>query len=267
MIELPLLGRKKRKAIAISKIEYTEQSCNPIFGCSHACTYCFSRKQQVRYKQAASNADWHKPKMYDDFLIGLQEQIDAGQVKKDKEIFVSTMTDVYQPAAVKYDVARKILIKLQDAGLIYRLLTKSPEIVRDIDILDGYEKGIAGLSITTNISNDKQRKRWEPRTRSIKERLDALKKMSEHDIRLWSSVEPILPETNITSMLDELLEHSQFNIEQIMIGKMNYQAGVDDLIDWEAAINVIEGYKSKYPDIYWHYKKETVAYLEKKGII
>lgn len=265
MIELPLLGRTKRKAIAKSDIEYTDYSCNPILGCSHACRYCYSRKIQLRFKQSPSAADWHRPKLYDNFLERLQEQIDAGQVKKDKEIFLSTMTDVYQRAASEHRIARKIIKILQDAGLMYRLLTKSPDIVNDADIFDGYQSGLVGLSITTDISNINQLKYWEPRTKPISERLWALETLSRYDISLWASVEPILPDTNIPLMLKDVIDKSNNQIKQIMIGKMNYEKDVDAKINWPEEIKIIRAIELENPAIHFHYKKETMDYLEKKN--
>ena len=266
MIELPLLGRQKRKSIAPSKIEYVDLAANPVFGCSHACTYCYSRKMQLQYKQASSKAEWHKPKLYDGFFERLKEQLDTGLIGPDREIFVASMTDVYQPAAFANNIGRKLIGMLQDYGARYRLLTKSPDVAQDADLFDGYKNGVIGLSITTDINNPQQKK-WEPRTRPIKERLEALGILSNYDIRLWSSVEPVLPGTNTLQLFTDLIKYSNVKLEQIMVGKMNYEAGTDDLVDWKDTLELLEDLRVGFPTIHFHYKKETVNYLDRKGWI
>lgn len=261
-IELPILER--RSAINVSKIEYTELNCNPLLGCSHRCIFCYSRKLDVRWKKVPNEDAWHKPQIYTNFIKILKNELETGKVDPNKDIFVSTMTDVYQPFAFKHDVARKIITLLQEYNCTYRILTKSPLVAKDIDLYDGYDKGKVGLSITTNSSNDEMRKHYEPGTRSIKERLIALHTLSQADIRLWISFEPILPETNFWKVFSELFGASKLkeSIVEIEVGKMNYM-GIDDQFDWAEMVRIVETIRKANMDKHWHYKSQTTKYLLK----
>lgn len=262
MISLKTINTVERKtAIRPSKIEYVDLNANPIQGCSHACTYCFSRKIDLQYKKVKSATEWHRPKLVSNFFELLEKEID--KIDSNHEIFLSTMTDVYQPAASKISLARLIIERFQEADLKYRVLTKSPDIVQDKDLFANYKKGLIGLSITTDAINGTLKK-WEPRTKPIYQRLDTLKELHEYgDINLWVSVEPILPGTRIECLLRDVFYNARESLKELVIGKMNYVAGIDKLFDWKKMIRQIEDYRNLFSKVKFHYKKETTKFLLK----
>lgn len=264
ILELPVSGPIRRTAINESKIEYVNLNANPIRGCSHACKYCYARKIDLRFGNVKSAADWHKPKYFVNYFEILEKELKRGKVNPDREIFLSTMTDLYQPYATKYRIARRMLTLLQRHNCTYRILTKSPAIINDVDIL-AYDKGKVGLSITTNSSNDVARRKWEVKTAPISDRLAALKELDKYPrINLWVSAEPFLPGTNFESYYSEIIDAAGDSLQELIIGKMNYESGVDDLFDWEEVVRVSEQFRSDYGHrIKFHYKKEFWNYLSK----
>lgn len=265
--EIPLTGLRRNTAINESKIEYVELNANPIRGCSHACKYCYARKIDVRFGKVKSTAEWHKPKVFENFFDVLEKEISRGKINPDREIFLSTMTDLYQPYALKYNIGRKLLLRLQKANLTYRLLTKSPDVIDDIDLLQ-YSKGKVGLSITTDSTNEKQRKHWEPKTISIQDRLEALKELDLYGgINVWVSAEPFLPGTNFENYYKDIFAYAGDSLTELVIGKMNYESGVDQQFDWEEVINITEKYRAEYgKKVRFHYKKEFWHFLQKKKL-
>lgn len=268
IIQLPTIGPTRNTAICASKIEYVELNANPIQGCSHACRYCYARKIDLRFGKVKSKAQWHNPKFFVNFFEILEKEIFKGNVDKDKEIFMSTMTDLYQPYSVKHGISRKLIEMVQDAGLKYRLLTKSPDVISDKDLHSGYKSGKVGLSITTNSSNEKERKHWEPRTTPIKNRLDTLKELDKiGGINLWVSAEPFLPKTDFEAYYNEIIEYGGDSLTEIVIGKMNYEAGIDELFNWEEVVKISEKFRIKFlGKIRFHYKKEFMNYLIRKNL-
>ncbi len=254
---------KRATAIRKSKIEYVELNANPILGCSHACRYCYARKLDIRFGRVKNVADWHRPKAYQNFFEVLEKEIKNGKIPKDKEIFMSTMTDLYQPYAVKEGIAKRLIEMIQEAGLKYRILTKSPEVVKDAQLHSGYKYGKVGLSITTDSRNDMTRKYWEPRTATISERLMALRQMDRMgNINLWVSAEPFLPGTDFSRYFSEIIGAGGDSLKEIIIGKMNYETGIDDKFDWENVVRTCEEYRQKnIGKIRFHYKKEFWNYI------
>ncbi|MCY3411812.1 MAG: DUF5131 family protein [Candidatus Heimdallarchaeota archaeon] len=266
-LEIPTVGPTRRSAINESKIEYVELNANPIQGCSHACKYCYARKIDLRFGKVKSVADWHRPKFYINFLNVMKKELERGKIDQNKEIFLSTMTDLYQPYALKYGIGRKMITLLQEYNMTYRILTKSPEIVKDIDLFE-YEKGKIGLSITTDSSNEITRKKWEPGTKSISERLEALKTLARHGgITTWVSAEPFLPNTNFKNYYNEILQATGDSLGELIIGKMNYEAGVDSQFDWKNVVEISEAYRAQYKHVInFHYKKEFWNHLSKHNL-
>ena len=96
-LELPVVGPTRNHAINKSKIEYVELNANPMLGCSHECKYCYARKLDVRFKKVKSDKEWHSPQYYTNFFDLLEHELSTGKIDPNKEIFMSTMTDLYQP--------------------------------------------------------------------------------------------------------------------------------------------------------------------------
>jgi len=222
----------------------------------------------IRFGRVKSIAQWHKPVFYANFFEVLEKELKRGKVDPDKEIFMSTMTDLYQPYAVKYGISTRLISMVQQAGLKYRILTKSPEVLLDIELHSGYEKGKVGLSITTNSQNEENRKYWEPRTVPILKRLEAMQKMDSYGgVDLWVSAEPFLPGTDFDEYFQEIISYGGDSLHEIIIGKMNYEAGVDKVFEWGSVVRTCEEYRHKYKDrIRFHYKKEFMHFLERKHL-
>ena len=265
MIELETVERNT--VLNRSKIEYVDWGLNTFVGCGHSCTYCYARMIDMRFKKVKDAADWHRPKLIKNYMELLEKKIHL--VDSHEEVFVSTMTDVYAADIHNLGVARKVIKRLQDSNIKYRLLTKSPKVTQDIDILEGYSRGLVGLSITTDKYNYNGWKRYEPRTKPIDARLDALLLLGKHDIDLWVSAEPFLPGTIIGQYFANIFSSVNATIsgkplQEIVVGKMNYQAGVDKLFNWSDVVASIETYRAIHSNVKWHYKKEFANFLLKK---
>lgn len=256
----------RRTALNESKIEYVDLNLNPVQGCQHACTYCYARLIDLRFGKVKSKGEWHRPREFGNFMQLLEAELSQGKFSKEHEIFISTMTDVYQDFCAERGIGRRIIELIKEYRYTFRLLTKSPNVLQDKDIL-AYEQGLVGLSITTDPDNDSARKKWEPRAAPIQERLDVMEELSEVDgMKLWVSAEPFLPGTDFGRYFEAIFEHGGERLAELVVGKMNYVAGVDSEFDWEDVVRIIEEFAAKYhPGVRFHYKKEFTNFLEKRG--
>ena len=125
---------------------------NPYRGCEFACTYCYARythgffdltdwrdfERRIFVKEGAAQALRRKLKRTD--LRG-------------QPIAIGTVTDPYQPAERHFGVTRSLLEVFRQAeGLSLTLATKSPLVLRDLDLLVELDRRHAvtvALSVTT----------------------------------------------------------------------------------------------------------------------
>src|SRR6202521_2417419 len=120
-----------------------EWTINPYRGCEFACKYCYARytheymeldgsefeKKIYVKKDAAPLLAWDVAHKYS------YESEGSGGARPD-HIAIGTATDPYQPAEREYGVTRACLEELAKRdGLSVSIITKSHQVVRDIDVL------------------------------------------------------------------------------------------------------------------------------------
>ena len=122
-----------------------------------------------------------------------------------EHIAIGTATDPYQPAEREYGVTRACLEELaKREGLSISVVTKSNQIVRDIDILKEIaRKSALSLNITVTTLRPRLARLLEPRAPRPDLRLAAVKQLSAAGLNVGVSACPLLPEIN-DSELEEL---------------------------------------------------------------
>ncbi|MGW8271803.1 MAG: radical SAM protein, partial [Thermodesulfovibrionales bacterium] len=121
---------RARSVLSRSRIPGADFCINPYVGCSHACKYCYATFM-ARYSQHVSpwgtfvDAKINAPEV-------LEEQLRRGARGA---IMISSVTDAYQPLEARYRLTRRCLEKLRGHSVLVDILTKSPLVVRDIEIL------------------------------------------------------------------------------------------------------------------------------------
>ncbi len=159
---------------------------NPYVGCIHSCIYCYARFMK---RFTGHREPWGK---FLDVKINAPELIPQDEKKfKNKSIFISSVTDPYQPAEIKYKLMRGILKNLIPLNPDLSVLTKSDLIVRDIDLLKQFKKCIVGVSLSS--FDDKIRKEVEPFASSVARRINAVKELKRAGIKTYIFLSPIFP--------------------------------------------------------------------------
>jgi DNA repair photolyase len=107
---------------------------------------------------------------------------------------MGTNTDPYQRAEAKYKLTRGVLEVLTEHANPFSILTKSPLVTRDLDVL---VEAAARADVTVNFSIATLDERvWrvsEPGSPNPRRRIDAMAKLSAAGIRTGALMMPILP--------------------------------------------------------------------------
>ncbi len=130
-------------------------------------------------------------------------------------IILSSVTDPYQPLEARYRVTRGCLEVLRSRPFPLNILTKSPLVLRDLDLLKTFDNLSVGITITTD--SDAVRKVFEPGAPPIKARVEALKTLHENGISTYAFIGPVLP------MDPEVLARKvRPYVDKVLIDGMNY---------------------------------------------
>ncbi|OPY68903.1 MAG: Radical SAM superfamily protein [Syntrophorhabdaceae bacterium PtaU1.Bin034] len=183
---------------------------NPFVGCSHGCLYCYASFMK---KYTGHREPWGA---FVDVKTNAPSLLER-QLRKATSgtIVLSSVTDPYQPAERTYRVTRRCLEVLAHSGLSVEILTKSPLILRDADLLKTLPDVKAGLTITTD--NDSVRRLFEPGAPPIEKRIKALESLRAMGISTYAFIGPVLPMN--PEMLAGMIEP---HVDSILIDRMNY---------------------------------------------
>src|SRR5215831_3422801 len=179
-----------------------EWTVNPYRGCEFACKYCYARytheymeldgsefeKKIYVKKDAGPLLAWdvaHKYSYHSEASGGAQAE----------HIAIGTATDPYQPAEREYGVTRACLEELaKKEGLSVSIITKSDQIVRDINVLQRIaERSDLAIDITITTLRTQLARMLEPRAPRPDLRLAAVKQLSEAGLAVGVSASPLIP--------------------------------------------------------------------------
>ncbi|EAR02633.1 PA0069 family radical SAM protein [Maribacter sp. HTCC2170] len=171
-------------------------SLNPYQGCEHGCIYCYARNTHEFWGYGAG-LDFEQQILVKRDAPKLLEEKIKNKNWRAETIVLSGNTDCYQPAENKFKITRECL----SVFLKYRhpvgIISKNALILRDLDILKELAKEqliAVNISITT-LSEDTRRV-LEPRTATIKKRLETIRVLSGNGIPVNAMLAPIIPGIN-----------------------------------------------------------------------
>jgi len=193
-------------------------SINPYVGCAFACAYCYAPYAH-RYVVERTLAERPNEDVRERFselppqtafsrriivkrnaAEVLRQELAPGRAKRaalerGEELVIGTATDPYQPAERRFRVTRSLLEELASVrSLSLCIITKSPLIARDVDVLAHIA---AHASVTVHLSlitvDRALARRIEPRAPTPESRLRALKRLSDAGIEVGINIMPVLP--------------------------------------------------------------------------
>lgn len=187
-------------------------SVNPYVGCEFGCSYCYARPAHryltERAAECGSLTARDLQPVAEDPGVRFEREIfvkeDAGRVLLrtlrperigDRQIVIGTATDPYQPAEKEFGITRSLLERLAAfRRLDVSLITKSPLVTRDIDVLRKLQARSTLTVYVSLISTDTKIVRaFEARSPAPTARLRALTRLTAAGIRAGLIVAPVLP--------------------------------------------------------------------------
>ena len=201
--------REKYAKTILSKSKVYNYTVNPYTGCEHACVYCYARFMK---RFTGNTEEWGN---FVD-VKGNAPQLLGKEIRRKRKgrVWVSGVCDPYQPLEKKYRLARKCLEIFLGYGWNVIIQTKSPLVLRDIDLLEKFENVEVGFTITT--ADEKIRKIFEPNAPSIKDRIRALDRLHESGIKTFVMIAPLLP--GAENLVDLVSDKANY----VLIDRMNY---------------------------------------------
>ncbi|HEX5479616.1 MAG TPA: radical SAM protein [Dehalococcoidia bacterium] len=166
---------------------------NPYRGCQHACTYCFARGTHA-YLGYDSGRDFESRIIVKvNATEALRHDLSRESWRREM-IAIGTACDPYQQAELKYSLTHRILRVLREFANPASITTKSPNIVRDADVIEALA-AVADVSVNFSIAtlNEDVWKRIEPATAKPRKRLEAMRLLTNRGIRCGVLLAPVLP--------------------------------------------------------------------------
>jgi DNA repair photolyase len=193
----------------LSKSQIYDYALNAYVGCQHQCLYCYAKFMK---RFTGHREPWGA---FVDVKINAPELL-AREVKKKQKgrVWMSGVCDAYQPLEKKYQLTRRCLEILVEQGWPITVQTKSPLVLRDLEVLQRSADVEVGFTITT--ADEKVRRIFEPGAPPIEKRVEALGILHEEGIATFVMVAPMLPGAEaLAGMLKGKVDHA-------LIDRYNY---------------------------------------------
>ena len=131
--QLPVVRETACKTI-LNRSSLGGYSLNCYTGCAHACVYCYARFMQRFHPHDEPWGAFVNVKL--NAVEVLKRQLRRATPG---EVFMSSACDGWQPIEAKYRLTRRCCELLLERGFSLHVLTKSPLILRDLDLFAGRE--------------------------------------------------------------------------------------------------------------------------------
>jgi DNA repair photolyase len=194
------------KVPARSKMPF-RHTINPYRGCTHACAYCFARPTHT-YLDFNAREDFEREIVV---KVNAPELVRAELARpswKGDHVALGTNTDPYQWVEGRYRLVEGIWEAMRDFANPCSVLTKSPLLLRDIELMKELVEAtefVANLSVPT--LDEKAWRETEPHTPHPRKRLEAVAELNRAGIPTSVLIAPLIPGVNdAPEQVEEILE-------------------------------------------------------------
>ena len=200
---------------------------NPYVGCSFGCEYCYARffAPPKRYRETWGR--WVTVKR--NAVALMSDACRSGVLKSGDKVFMSSVTDPYQPIEKQSRLTRAVLETILNVGVQPRLTiqTRSQLVTRDVDLFRRFQRLRVNVTVTTD--SDKVHSRYEPHCPPIAARFKALEALSAAGVRIGVSISPMLPIDDVESFGKRLadLNAEEYVTQYLRPGRSRFAAGTN----------------------------------------
>lgn len=199
-----------------------DYTLNPYSGCVFGCTYCYAAFFARTDEQLASWGKWVEVK---------ENAVDLLRKKRrkpliDQRIYMSSVTDPYQPVEAKLELTRALLEELAAHHQVRLVVqTRSPLVTRDIDILKRFKYVRVNMTVTTD--DETVRRAFEPACPPNPKRLAAIREIAAAGIPTSVTMTPLLPVRDAEAFAESLKTTGagRFVIQNFHLGETRFAAG------------------------------------------
>jgi|GEM_PF-1387055 len=207
----------------ISKSALADYAVNPYVGCQHQCVYCY-----VPY--ITRNPDWKTSvKAKVNLHARLAKELASPKIKRGSTFFLASTTDPYQPLESKYGLSSDALRQLTSAGMRVIVQTKSPLILKNIDVLKENSAEVE-VGFTVLGMDGRFKDALEPASPSIESRLKAIEKLSEVGVRVYAFLGPVIPGWTDVDLNELLMVLREAGVAELSVDKLRLRPGMAEEI-------------------------------------
>jgi DNA repair photolyase len=203
-----------------SVMGFADYTLNAYQGCAFGCSYCYVPVMRSRRGQVDETrwGRWVQVKVNAPDVLRRQML----KVEPDARITIGTSTDSWQPLEKFYRITRQLLIEFSYYPNPLSILTRSPLLLRDIELLQRISNISVGVSLPT--FDDGIRRAFEPFAPAIPGRVHLIKKLVEAGLPPSLACAPILPGVTDTAefVQDYLRRTADLGVRRVWFGMFNY---------------------------------------------
>ena len=177
---------------------------NPYAGCSFGCSYCYAAFFSGSADRTKSWGTWV------DVKENAVQRLERRAASLDgKLIYMSSVTDAYQPIERQLGITRSLL-EVMARGYKPKLVvqTRSPDVVRDCDLFRQIIEhgGRVQVNFTVTTDDEEVRRTFEPHCPNNRARLRAAREMCESGVDTCITLTPLLLVSDVDAFADMLLD-------------------------------------------------------------
>lgn len=246
----------RKSLIYKTGVEYGDYTLNHIQGCSHGCKYpCYAYMMAKRFGKVRSYEEWCCPQIVENTMELLDKELPKFKDRIDL-LHLCFTTDPFMYGREDIaDLSVQVLQKANAHGVRCSVLTKGilPALLSELPLENEY--GITVVSL-----NDNFIQQYEPGAAPIRNRIRALKALSERGCKTWVSIEPYPTPNMVDQDLNAILSEVSF-ADKIIFGRLHYNK----------IVSAYPGYKDFYNqcanEVIQFCRQRQIAYHIKKGTL
>ena len=197
-----------------------DYTLNPYSGCSFGCTYCYAAFFSMSREKRDRWGYWITVK---ENAVSKMERFKRSL--DGKLIYMSSVTDPYQPIERKLKITRdllEILAKRHKPKLVVQ--TRSPLVVRDCDLFHRIEDNGGRVQVNMTVTTDDEdiRRTFEPYCPSNSVRMRAISEIEAAGIDACITMTPLLLVKDAHAFSESLLESG---VKRFIVQPFHFQRG------------------------------------------
>jgi DNA repair photolyase len=222
-----------RSVLVPSKLPDAEYVVNPYTGCEFGCLYCYASFMGRFVHEPTTNWGKYVYVKTNAVSVFADELRRWSPARRTASLLLSSVTDPYHGVESRYRLTRGILEVLACETYPGRvsILTKSPLVLRDVDVLQQLPQVTVGMTVTT--TDDRLSRFLEVRAPLASRRLETLQQLHAASLPTYAFVGPLLPHFRYQPVLLEALFASlAVGVQSVYVEHLNLKPYIKKRL-WE----------------------------------